>query len=389
MNKRITIFGAVSALAVLLAGCGNLPGTSPVTLKSIEITTQPTTTVYSIGDSLDTTGMVVTATYTDGSTKEVTGYSTSGFDSSAEAASQTVTVSYAEGGITMTASFTISIVPDPVLASIAVTTPPTTTEYTIGDSLDTAGMVVTATYSDGSTEEVTGYAISGFDSSVLAASQAVTVTYEEDGITKTASFSVSIKAVIGQIYYADGSVSTSYDSSKTAAGIVLAVNTDGSVSKIMALEQNTGLKWAEASTTGFETIFNTDMDDGSGNWAVIQDADPTGSADAATNYPAFNYCNTYGADSGLTGFDWYLPARNELSVIYSNVSALNTALWTLEKAGLVVTYIETLPVATTRYWSSSQADTQYEADYIFMATGSITGVQKDSGYTVRPIASVD
>ena len=36
----------------------------------------PTKTVYIVGDKLNLTGMVVTATYSDGNKKEVTGYTT-------------------------------------------------------------------------------------------------------------------------------------------------------------------------------------------------------------------------------------------------------------------------------------------------------------------------
>jgi formylglycine-generating enzyme required for sulfatase activity len=81
------------------------------------------------------------------------------------------------------------------LASIAITTPPAKTTYTVGESLDTAGMAVTATYSDGSTAGVTGYSTRGFDSSAAAASQRVTVSYTEGGVTKTAAFFVTINPV--------------------------------------------------------------------------------------------------------------------------------------------------------------------------------------------------
>lgn len=75
--------------------------------------------------------------------------------------------------------------------SIAVTTMPSKTTYKVGDSLDITGLVVTGTYGDGSkkTEPVTAADISGFDSSVPAESQTLTVTYEG----KTATFTVQIK----------------------------------------------------------------------------------------------------------------------------------------------------------------------------------------------------
>lgn len=84
-----------------------LPIPPAVHLVSIEITTDPTKTAYTVGDELDLTGMVVTATYTDGSTAalSVNELNCTGFDSSEAAASQTITVTY-QG---KTDTFTISI----------------------------------------------------------------------------------------------------------------------------------------------------------------------------------------------------------------------------------------------------------------------------------------
>jgi len=64
--------------------------------------------------------------------------------------------------------------PDPVVESITVT-PPTTTTYIVGDTLDTTGMVVTANYDDGSTMTVTDYT-TDFDSTT-GGTKTVTVTY--------------------------------------------------------------------------------------------------------------------------------------------------------------------------------------------------------------------
>jgi hypothetical protein len=73
------------------------------------------------------------------------------------------------------------------LVSIAVTTEPTKTQYNLGEELDTAGMVVTAAYSDNSTAAVTGYAVSGYDKTQTG-NQSVTVTYQG----KTAVFRVNV-----------------------------------------------------------------------------------------------------------------------------------------------------------------------------------------------------
>ena len=93
----------------------------PVVLDSITVTS-PTKTEYNVGDSLDTAGMVVTANYTDESTKDVTSLSSlSGFDSST-AGEVTVTVSYTEGEKTVTATFTVTIVTIPEQATVYTVT---------------------------------------------------------------------------------------------------------------------------------------------------------------------------------------------------------------------------------------------------------------------------
>src|SRR5690606_29876583 len=76
------------------------------------------------------------------------------------------------------------------VGAISVTTPPTKTEYLVGEELDLTGLVVTATYTDETTKtvEVSKLTVSGFDSGVAEENQVVTVTYEG----KTATFTVTI-----------------------------------------------------------------------------------------------------------------------------------------------------------------------------------------------------
>lgn len=75
-----------------------------------------------------------------------------------------------------------------MLAGITITAP-AKTEYWVGEDLDTTDMVVTATYSDGSTQTVTeGYTVEGYDANTPG-EQTVTVTYE--GFTAT--FTVTVK----------------------------------------------------------------------------------------------------------------------------------------------------------------------------------------------------
>jgi hypothetical protein len=74
------------------------------------------------------------------------------------------------------------------LSSIAITTKPTKTTYTVGESYSGAGLVVTATYSDKSTKKVTDYTVSGFNSTKAGT---VTITVKFEG--KTAKFTVTVK----------------------------------------------------------------------------------------------------------------------------------------------------------------------------------------------------
>jgi hypothetical protein len=78
------------------------------------------------------------------------------------------------------------------IKSIAVTAPPTKTVYTIGESLDLTGLVVTGSSYENNAPvplTITADNISGFDSTIAAAAQTLTVTVGG----KQASFNISVK----------------------------------------------------------------------------------------------------------------------------------------------------------------------------------------------------
>lgn len=82
-----------------------------ITLTKIELTSAPVKTSYKTDEEFDSTGMVVTATYSDGSTEDVTAECTTDFDSSSAAKDKTITVSYTDTdcNVTKTATFTVDI----------------------------------------------------------------------------------------------------------------------------------------------------------------------------------------------------------------------------------------------------------------------------------------
>ena len=90
----------------------------------------------------------------------------------------------------------------PDLQSIAVTTPPSKTSYVQGDALDLAGMKVTATYTDGSTKDVTASVTTDPASGTALSAvgnQTVQVSYTDTGLTQTANFPITVTAPLAPL----------------------------------------------------------------------------------------------------------------------------------------------------------------------------------------------
>lgn len=134
------------------------------------------------------------------------------------------------------------------------------------------------------------------------------------------------------------------------------------------------LRWAKDNSTGYETEFEgiicipsethngaaqtatfTRDTDGSDNWEYIKQQDLAGSADAATNYPAFHWVNTYNetykTQLNNKAFAWYMPSLAELCMVYKNREAINASLEKIH--GLDNAYADS-NLDTSWYWSSSQ-----------------------------------
>ena len=168
--------------------------TQPVTvknlLKKIQIITPPTETAYEIGDTIDLTGMVVHAFYSDGTSHEISNYTYS--PHVVNSASDTeVTITYTEDGITKTAIQDITVGNTPNLVSIAVSTPPTKVIYKAGEYFDPSGMVVTATFDNGTTKNVSGYTYSP-TRTLQQDDSVITISYTKKGITKTTTQNITV-----------------------------------------------------------------------------------------------------------------------------------------------------------------------------------------------------
>ncbi|MDR0791339.1 MAG: bacterial Ig-like domain-containing protein [Methanomassiliicoccaceae archaeon] len=162
-------------------------------LEGIFVETSPENTVYTAGEPLDLTGIIIVAIYDDGSSA-VTNFTTDPADGEALTADTVrVTVSLTVNGVTRTTTFDVTVNPA-TLTDITVTAQPAKATYLVGETLNLAGLVITATYSDNSTAAVTGYNTSQADGSALdtAGTITVTVSYTEGSEIRTASFTVTV-----------------------------------------------------------------------------------------------------------------------------------------------------------------------------------------------------
>ena len=206
----------------------------------LEVTHMPTKARYFVGETFDSTGLIITAYYNDNTSEQVTGYTLSSPDMSTYG-NKTVTVTFDE----KTADFSILVVD---ISGIEVKTMPTKVEYPKGDVFDATGLSILVKYTDGTSETITtGFEVSGFDSSSVG-EKTITVTYK----THTATFKVTVYDLSGiritsfpsKIYYKIGE---SFDSSGLA---VAEVRQDGTEKEITDYD----ISGFNSSAAGSKTI---------------------------------------------------------------------------------------------------------------------------------------
>lgn len=110
-GARISVAVTVSdpALKAASAVSAQTDVVTPKTLDGIAITGTPSTLRYKVGQALSTAGLVVTATYSDGSTADVTAGVSVAKKTFTAVGPAAITVSYAEGSIVKTAVFTVTV----------------------------------------------------------------------------------------------------------------------------------------------------------------------------------------------------------------------------------------------------------------------------------------
>ena len=140
---NLTVFGVKDSYTNTYCTERNIPFVAYGEIASIAVKQAPTARQY-VGNALNTTGLVLTATTADGTSYDVTsGYTVSGdkFDAAGE---KTVTVSY--NG--KEASFKVNVIG---VSAIMITSAPAKTTYFVGDTLNCSGLTFRVSYSDGTT----------------------------------------------------------------------------------------------------------------------------------------------------------------------------------------------------------------------------------------------
>ncbi len=208
-KTAVTVF----ILVLLFAGCPSSLQTE-VALTSILIIQKPDKLDYYTTDTFDPSGLVVMAVYSDVTITEVTDYTTDGQIALLTTGKRTVTVSYTENKITKTATFNVIVrspdnppIENPpsdtppsseglssvVLTSIAVVTFPAKLSYYVDETFSSAGLTVSASYSDGSTKLVNDWTTNGTEViNATGIDKPVTISYSEEGVTKMATFFIQV-----------------------------------------------------------------------------------------------------------------------------------------------------------------------------------------------------
>jgi hypothetical protein len=348
-------------------------GGGGISLMSIEVTTQPNKVSYVAGDHFDSTGMIVTASYGTGqavlATAEISGYSVSPEVLTDGVTS--VTITYSESGETCTTTVPITVVHR--LIALAVTTNPTKTTYEYGDTLATAGMVITASYSDSKTAAVSGYSCSPTTFSTVG-NQVVTVSYTENGVTQTATFNVTVnrKSVTkptwkNNLTYNGSAQSVSsanywnnYNASYMTIGGTTSATNAGTY--IATFTPGSNYRWADGTTTAINVNWTINRANGSLN------VNPTTVALNGNNYSSGVAVTISRAGDGAIS---YSPTHvNGLTM------SLNGNILTIKGNGSTAIASQTITISVaqgTNYTAPSNKTITVSAQYWSWGSETATG----------------
>ncbi len=158
-------------------------------IESIFVLTPPTKTEYTEGEKFDPTGMVVRGYFNDGSIGEILDYTFSNEAFILKSGDSEDVFFMIKAG---DAEYAIKLKVNPVpITMLSITTPPSKVVYKVGESFDVAGMVITATYSNGKkiTVPIEDCTVSNIGPFLSASQNVVTFTFRG----KSAALSVTVE----------------------------------------------------------------------------------------------------------------------------------------------------------------------------------------------------
>ena len=289
------------------------------------------------------------------------------------------------------------------LKSIAITTPPDNITYLPGEVFDPAGMVVTASYSNGATLTATGWTYSPSGALPEGTSE-VEIIYTEAGVTKTAvqaitveRGTISVPTVSGSLTYngqAQSPTLTGYDAEKMVlSGDTSGTNAGSYTAVVTPTEQ---YKWADGSTEAKDI-----------QWSIAKATpsitfDPTSvSLDTSTTSQAvavtYTGDGTLSAQSDNSGVATASLEGTTLTV--TGVETGNTAIqvsasegtnYTAASASLsvAVQFVITIPVLPTQsrnltYNGSAQSPSWSNYDPEQLTISGVTPMVNAGGYNAR------
>ena len=177
-------------------------------------------------------------------------------------------------------------------------------------------------------------------------------------ITKDCNEEINVALNVKKLTYKVGD----YYDDGTKQGVVFYVDATGQHGKIISLDQVEKWWCTEKQYNKQIVVGASSMSDGKAN------TDKVMSRSDSAEYPAFVWCRAKGKD-------WYLPARDELMLLYSVRDTINR---TLNELGG-----DTLSVY---YWSSTEED-EFCAWYVYMNSGLTYGNLKIDNYYVRAVSA--
>lgn len=199
------------------------------------------------------------------------------------------------------------------------------------------------------------------------------VSCQKNDLIEEVSTSGAIAVAVGDYYYDDNSVSTTYDSSKNAIGIVYWIDpNDATKGKIISLDDKRICPWS----TEFERIKDARSDI---NGKANTDAIKTTTNYSETLYPAVWWCDAKNTPA-VEGIRWYLPAKDELIYIYTWYNANKADINT------IITAAGGTTLGDEFYWSSTEYDYK-QAWYVGFSMGTILYEYKNVTIRIRAISS--